>query len=87
MANAATAAGDNGVSGSAASLPAVSITGTLAAGNKTDTTSGNKTAVRHSVAKTATGVTAASEVFSETQNLRTAYTGVEVDAPAITRTA
>jgi len=66
MANLATAAGDNGVSGSSAT----------------------KSARRTSVAKTAKGYgssVSASVVYSDTKNLRFAYTGVECDAPARTR--
>jgi hypothetical protein len=89
MANLTTSAGDNGVAGNAA-LPAAVVTGTLAADNFTDTTSGNTNALRHSVAKTSHGygsAVAASEVFSETAGFRTAYSGVEADSPAVTRTA
>ena len=86
MANYTVPAGDNGAAGIAASLPAAVVTGTLAGGNFTDTTPGNTTAIRHSVAKTAKGATAVSEVYSETQGWRSAYSGVEADAPAITRT-
>ena len=66
MANLATAAGDNGVSGATATT----------------------TAQRTSVAKTAKGYgspVAASTVYSDTKNLRFAYSGVECDAPARTR--
>ena len=57
-------------------LPLATVTGTLAAGNKYGTNSTGTlkgTAIRHSVAKTMSGVTAASEVYSETMNFRTAY--------------
>lgn len=70
MANLATAAGDNGVSGSTTGI------------------SGGNTAIRKSVAKTAKGygsAVAASGVYSETPALRFAYSGVECDAPAISR--
>ena len=70
MANLATAAGDNGVSGATSGI------------------SGGNTAVRKSVAKTQRGygsAVAASGVYTETKNLRFAYTGVECDAPAISR--
>ena len=49
--------------------------------NSTGTLKG--TAIRHSVAKTKSGVTAASEVYSETMAFRTAYAGQEADSPAI----
>lgn len=71
MANPATAAGDNGVSGATTGI------------------SGGDTAIRASVAKTQKGygsAVAASTVYSETKNLRFAYSGVECDAPAINRT-
>ena len=67
-------------------LPLATVTGTLAAGNKyaTNAAAGRKgTAIRHSVAKTKSGVTAASEVYSETMNFRTAYAAQEADSPAI----
>ena len=67
-------------------LPLATVTGTLAAGNKyaTNAAAGRKgTAIRHSVAKTKSGVTAASEVYSETMNFRTIYSGQEADSPAI----
>ena len=67
-------------------LPLATVTGTLAAGNKyaTNAAAGRKgTAIRHSVAKTKSGVTAASEVYSETMNFRTLYSGQEADSPAI----
>ena len=66
MANPASPAGDNGVSGSTAGI------------------SGGDTAIRKSVAITANGGSA-SAVYSETKNLRFAYSGVECDAPAIDR--
>jgi hypothetical protein len=70
MANLATAAGNNGVSGATSGI------------------SGGNTAVRKSVAKTQRGygsAVTASTVYSETKNLRFAYSGVECDAPAIDR--
>jgi len=98
MANAATAAGDNGVAGT---LDAGlgndygAITGTLAGGDKE--CEGFDEAIRHSVALTqggtfngsndTSGTGTRSEVFSVTQGLRFAYTGVEADTPAIDRTA
>ena len=70
----------------ASALPLATVTGTLAAGNKygtngTGTLKG--TAIRHSVAKTKSGTTADSEVYSETMNFRTSYSGQESDSPAI----
>ena len=50
--------------------------------------SGGNTAIRKSVAKTQKGygsAVSASSVYSETKNLRFAYSGVEADAPAIDR--
>jgi hypothetical protein len=70
MANLATAAGNGGVSGATTGV------------------SGGNTAHRTSVAKTRKGygsAVAASTVYSETKNLRFAYTGVECDAPARSR--
>tara|TARA_R100000152_G_C6599713_1_gene57288 strand:+ start:136 stop:498 length:363 start_codon:yes stop_codon:yes gene_type:complete len=70
----------------ASALPLATVTGTLAAGNKygTNGTGSLKgTAIRHSVSKTKSGTTAASEVFSETMNFRTSYSGQEADSPAI----
>ena len=67
-------------------LPLATVTGTLAAGNKyaTNANADRKgTAIRHSVAKTKSGATAASEVYSETMNFRTPYKDVEADSPAI----
>tara|TARA_R100001463_G_scaffold92604_1_gene147380 strand:+ start:465 stop:827 length:363 start_codon:yes stop_codon:yes gene_type:complete len=67
-------------------LPLATVTGTLAAGNKYATNAGagrKGTAIRHSVAKTKSGVTAASEVYSETMSFRTAYKDQEADSPAI----
>ena len=87
MANTTVAAGDNGVAGSdAAGLPSATVTGTLA-GN--DFSADKTTALRHSVAKTQKGfgsAVAVSEVYSETQSMRYAYSGVEADSPAVTRT-
>ena len=92
MANAATAAGDNGVAGTVTVAQLVDLiddqTGTLAgddfsiAGLSAD---GEGVAVRHSVSRTGGGTTD-SEVYSVTQGLRFAYTGVEADSPAKTRT-
>jgi len=88
MANPTSAAGNNGVAGVAASLPAADLSGTLP-GSATDDTADNRTALRFSVAKTAKGFgspVAASTVYSETQGFRTAYSGVEADSPEVTRT-
>jgi len=80
MANLSTAAGNNGVAGTYD--PATrTVTGAYSTSNLS--VSGTH-AVRQSVVQTAAG--AASDVYSETQNLRYAYSGVESDAPAITRT-
>ena len=87
MANLTQPAGDNGVAGTAASLPAAAVTGTYAGGDFTDGTSGNTTALRRSVSRTQGGASGlVSEVYSESQGFRTAYSGVEADAPAVTRT-
>ena len=95
MANTVTAAGDNGVAGTlSAGLGnnGGDLAGTLAGGDKEF--QGDE-AVRHSVALTqggtfngsndTSGTGTRSEVFSVTQGLRFAYTGVEADSPAITR--
>ena len=83
MANATTAAGDNGVAASESqgALPDAVVTGDLLSGGSAT----ENTAIRHSVSKTSGGASA-SGVFSETQSLRFAYSGVEADSPAITRT-
>ena len=96
MANLTVAAGDNGVAGTLADGLGADyggITGTLAAGDKES--EGFDEAIRHSVARTQGGTFSGatnsggnrSEVFSVTQGLRFAYTGVEADTPAIDRTA
>lgn len=84
MANLTTAAGDNGVAKAtvAGDLPIATVTGTLAGA---DFSADETTALRHSVAKTANGGSA-SEVYSESQGLRFAYSGVEADVPTVTRT-
>ena len=67
-------------------LPLATVTGTLAASNKyaTNGTANLKgSAIRHSVSKTKSGTTAASEVYSETLCFRTPYSGQECDNPAI----
>ena len=71
MANLATPAGDNGVSGSTAGI---------SGGDTAIRKSVAKTAKGYGSA------VAASAVYSETPALRFAYSGVECDAPAIDRT-
>ena len=83
MANATSAAGNNGVAGN---VDFAVRTRTGAYGS-TYTDNGNLAvsdnhAVRRSVSKTSWAGTA-SKVFSETQNLRFAYSGVESDSPAL----
>ena len=83
MANLTTAAGDNGVAGTVnfATRTITGALGTTYADNGNLAVSDNH-AVRRSVSKTSwAGI--ASKVFSETQNLRYAYTGVESDSPAL----
>ena len=88
MANLTVAAGDNGVAGTCTPTELVTqidaITGSVSGG---DLSSTETTAVRSSVARTAFGG-GASNVYSVTQALRFAYSGVEADAApgAITRT-
>ncbi|NBS70091.1 hypothetical protein EBT31_14445 [bacterium] len=88
MANLSVAAGDNGVAGVAnfATRTITGAYGTTYADNGNLAVSDNH-AVRRSVAKTQRrfggSAVAASGVFSETQGLRTAYVGVEVDSPAL----
>lgn len=85
MANATVAAGDNGVAGT---VNFATRTRTGAYGS-TYTDNGNLAvsdnhAVRRSVARTSrANPSTASAVFSETQGLRTAYSGVEADSPAL----
>ena len=80
MANSTSAAGNNGVAGSYD--PATrTVSGKY---STSDLTVSGTHAVRQSVVQTAAGT--ASNVYSETQNLRFAYPVVEADAPAITRT-
>jgi len=90
MANLTTAAGDNGVAGSCTPAELIAqidaITGSVSGG---DLSSTETTAVRSSVARTAfDSASTASNVYSVTQGLRFAYSGVEADAApgAITRT-
>ena len=89
MANPTVEAGNNGVSGTCTEDEIVAqvagMTGSISGGNLS---SGETTAVRASVAKTAKGYGStvdASDVVSVTQGLRFAYHQVECDAPAITR--
>jgi hypothetical protein len=85
MANATVAAGDNGVAGT---VNFATRTRTGAYGS-TYTDNGNLAvsdnhAVRRSVARTSrANPSTVSGVFSETQGLRTAYSGVEADSPAL----
>jgi hypothetical protein len=85
MANASVAAGDNGAAGT---VNFATRTRTGAYGS-TYTDNGNLAvsdnhAVRRSVARTSrANPSTASGVFSETQGLRTAYSGVEADSPAL----
>tara|TARA_Y100000741_G_C17848034_1_gene393481 strand:+ start:134 stop:406 length:273 start_codon:yes stop_codon:yes gene_type:complete len=90
MANLTTAAGDNGVAGSCTPAELITqidaITGSVSGG---DLSSTETTAVRSSVARTAfDSASTPSNVYSVTQGLRFAYSGVEADAApgAITRT-
>lgn len=92
MANAASNAGGSGVSGvRAAGLPSTRSSFSFTVGTNYNASSGsitNNTAVRRSVSRTQRGWgTTASfgGVFSETQGLRVAYPGAELDSPAITR--
>ena len=88
MANLTQPAGDNGVAGSCTPAELITqidaITGSVSGG---DLSSTETTAVRSSVAKTAFDGTV-SNVYSVSQGLRFAYSGVEADAApqAITRT-
>ena len=92
MANLTQAAGDNGVAGSVTPAQLLTqigaITGSVASD---DLSSTQTTAVRSSVAKSQKGYGSAvadSNVYSVSQGLRYAYSGVEADAApgAITRT-
>ena len=88
MANPTVAAGNDGVAGTCSATEIITqidaITGSVSGG---DLSSTETTAIRSSVAKTATGG-GVSNVFSVTQGLRYAYADVEADAApqAITRT-
>ena len=83
MANLSTAAGGSGVAGNV-NFTTRTITGAYAstyADNGNLAVSDNH-AVRRSVSRTHGGATA-SGVFSETQCLRYAYSGIESDVPAL----
>ena len=88
MANPTQPAGDNGVAGSCTPAELITqidaITGSVSGG---DLSSTETTAIRSSVARTAFE-SGPSNVYSVTQALRFAYSGVEADAApgAITRT-
>ena len=88
MANLTQPAGNDGVAGSCTPAELITqidaITGSVSGGNLSST---ETTAVRSSVARTAFGG-GPSNVYSVTQALRFAYSGVEADAApgAITRT-
>lgn len=87
MANATTAAGNNGVAGNVdfAVRTRTGAYGNTYADNGNLAVSDNH-AVRRCVAKTQRGwgtTVNASGVFSETQGFRTAYSGVEADSPAL----
>ena len=87
MANLSTAAGNSGVAGNV-NFATRTVTGAYAStypDNGNLAVSDNH-AVRRSVARTRQGfgtAVNASGVFSETQCLRTAYSGVESDIPAL----
>ena len=90
MANLTQPAGDDGVAGSCTPAELITqinaITGSVSGG---DLSSTETTAVRSSVARTAfDSASTPSNVYSVTQGLRFAYSGVEADAApgAITRT-
>lgn len=87
MANLSTAAGNNGVAGTydPAVRTATGAYGTTYSDNGNLAVSDNH-AVRRSVSKTASGYGSAvnaSTVYSETQGMRFAYSGVESDTPAL----
>lgn len=83
MANLSTAAGGSGVAGNVnfATRTVTGAYGSTYEDNGNLAVSDNH-AVRRSVSRTSWAGTA-SKVFSETQNLRFAYTGVESDSPAL----
>lgn len=84
MANIAQAAGNNGVSGSAAPSGYTALTALGATYNDNGNLEvGGSNAVRRSVCQSGGSV---STVWSETAGFRTAYVGVEVDLPALDAT-
>ena len=90
MANAASNGGGSGVGGiRAAGLPSTRSSFSFTVGSNYNTSSGsitNTTAVRRSVSRTSRSApTNYGGVFSETQGMRIAYPGAELDSPAITR--
>lgn len=90
MANPAVNAGGSGVGGTrAAGLPSTRSSFSFTVGTNYNTSSGsitNTTAIRRSVARTSRSApTNYGGVFSETQGLRVAYPGSELDTPSITR--
>ena len=92
MANAAATVGEYGVAGRVTVAQLVDAiadqTGALSTSNFSIeglAADEEGVAVRHSVSRTSGGATA-SEVYSVTQGLRFAYSGVEADSPAKTRT-
>jgi hypothetical protein len=90
MANPASNAGGTGASGvRSAGLPSTRSSFSFTAGTNYAASSGsitNLTAIRRSVARTSRSApTTYGGVFSETQALRIAYPGAELDSPAITR--
>jgi len=96
MANVAATVGEYGVAGRVTVAQLVDAiadqTGKLSTSNFSIeglAADGEGVAVRHSVSKTSSGFgnsVSASEVYSVTQGLRFAYSGVEADSPAKTRT-
>ena len=83
MANLTTAAGGGGAAGNV-NFATRTVTGAYAStySDNGDLAVSDNHAVRRSVSRT-NGTATASGVFSETQCLRTAYTGVEADIPAL----
>ena len=93
MANLAVAAGDNGVSGTMTTFPADVNSGSLQGGDLSidygdvgESSSGVAVRQSPSLTQGSTFATANnSNVFSQTQGLRFAYSGVECDNPVLTR--
>ena len=90
MANSTSAAGNNGVAGNYVyeGVGARVVTGTYGTtySDADDRAVTDNHAVRRSVSKTRSGYGSAvnaSNVYSETQNMRMAYSGVEADSPAL----